>query len=709
MNFIIPNRDGRKWSQTNSSDSSGTLQRTRNMDFDLEGYAKLAKRSRSIYDITNGGRVLWIEYYQQTNKYWFMTLASGGIYSVNATTFATTDESGTSNVPAVDTTGGRNDATQWQGYLYATSTTTLRRMDSSGAWSLSLTGTSFSGISGAGYLAVHQRKNALGITQGNQVLLIDTSHTLLATLTVPAEFQATSLDYSDGYLILGTRNVNNGEAKVFRWSGNTSIAEYDYGVGSVRCVVRKYANTFIAINGLGQILPFNGGGFGQPLGTFPIFFREVDWDYDGSSYLGRIINRGVKVNGDQIYINVSPRILLPSADTAGHIFENWFEGGVWCYDPSVGLYHRYSHSSSLRVSNTIATSAVDISTDTITVSATAPVTGTPVIYCSDSSYGSSIGTAVGGLTNRTKYYIIYVTATTIKLATSYQNALDGIAINLTGTGNDAQVLIYAPNRDFGGSTLGGSGILVDAGSAITLVSNRENAYRTDAAEVIFGARLGKTSISGAYSLCVATFGQENRGYIQTPKLLSGNIVDSWQNITVKFRDVDTIEDKIVVKYRFIERTDTLTGIDQAHSQTATWVNTSKFTTTADISAAKIGDEVSFHSGSGSGYMAHIANISVSDGTYTVDLDEVIQNVTGDDTVGFIIENWNKFGTISTDDVDYFTNGNEDRYASGSGQKTFSILTGNKSKWLEVKAELRGEDVSIEEILVNNKPFKTFIN
>ncbi len=688
-----------KWVQNNSSDKKGTLQRTRNIDFDSEGYLKLAKRSRNIYDLTSiDRRILWIKYFQATNKYWFMALASNAVYSVDGTTLAVTDESGTANIPSPETTGGRNDCVQWQGYLYATSTVTLRRYNGSG-WSANQYA---AGITSGGFLAVHDDKNYLAMSQGNTVLQIDTSHALVggSTLTLPAEQQVTSMDYVNNQYVIGCRNINNGEAKVYLWDGNTAVANSSFGVGCARVdSVRRYGNTFVALNSLGQLLLFKNNGFEQ-IDALPIYYRDVDWDVDGSSYLGRVINRGMIIDGELIYINLSPRIILPSADTANHIFENYLEGGVYCYDPNAKLHHRYCHTSSLRVSNTITTANVDATTNIITVSATAPVTGTPVLY------DSSGGTAIGGLVNRTKYYIINLSSTTISLATSYANAFTATAIDLTGTGNSSQLLIYLPNRDFGGSTLGGNGINVDAGSAITLVSNRELTYRTDAAQVMFGTRIGKNVIAGSYGLAVATFGQENRGFFATPKLQATILTDTWQNTSIKFRGVDTVEDKIIVKYRNIARIDSMTGIDQALSQTGTWVNTSQFTSTADLSAAKVGDEVSFHSGSGSGYMAHISSISVNAGTYTVNLDEVIQSVTAADTVGFVIENWNKIGTITTDDVTYFTNNNGDRYASDSGLKTF--LIGKQSKWIEIKVELRGEDVKIEELLVNGVPFKTFI-
>lgn len=77
-------------------------------------------------------------------------------------------------------------------------------------------------------------------------------------------------------------------------------------------------------------------------------------------------------------------------------------------------------------------SATDIAnaTDTFTENSHAKETGTPVIY--------KAGTAAcAGLTTDTVYYIISVTANTFKLAASYEDAINGVAVNITtdGTGN----------------------------------------------------------------------------------------------------------------------------------------------------------------------------------------------------------------------------------------------------------------------------------
>jgi hypothetical protein len=75
-----------------------------------------------------------------------------------------------------------------------------------------------------------------------------------------------------------------------------------------------------------------------------------------------------------------------------------------------------------------STDIVSVANDTLTFSNHRFVTGQRVTYTDGG------GTAIGGLTDNTAYYIIKVDQSTIKLATSSGNASTGTAINLTGVG-----------------------------------------------------------------------------------------------------------------------------------------------------------------------------------------------------------------------------------------------------------------------------------
>lgn len=81
---------------------------------------------------------------------------------------------------------------------------------------------------------------------------------------------------------------------------------------------------------------------------------------------------------------------------------------------------------------TISTSAANTTTDVITYTAHGLTTGARIKY-----YNGG-GTTLAGLTSGTTYYAIRTGANTFKVAASANDATNGTAINLTGTGNNAQ-------------------------------------------------------------------------------------------------------------------------------------------------------------------------------------------------------------------------------------------------------------------------------
>ena len=83
---------------------------------------------------------------------------------------------------------------------------------------------------------------------------------------------------------------------------------------------------------------------------------------------------------------------------------------------------------------TIATAKVSTANETIEITGHNMQTGTAV------KYQDGGGTALAGLVDNTQYFVIRHTADLIKLASSLSNANAGTAINLTGTGNNAQTL-----------------------------------------------------------------------------------------------------------------------------------------------------------------------------------------------------------------------------------------------------------------------------
>lgn len=72
--------------------------------------------------------------------------------------------------------------------------------------------------------------------------------------------------------------------------------------------------------------------------------------------------------------------------------------------------------------------AANTTTEVITIGAHSFETGAKVTYANGG------GTSITGLTSATDYYVIKVSGTTVKLATTYANAVAGTAIDLTGAG-----------------------------------------------------------------------------------------------------------------------------------------------------------------------------------------------------------------------------------------------------------------------------------
>jgi len=121
---------------------------------------------------------------------------------------------------------------------------------------------------------------------------------------------------------------------------------------------------------------------------------------------------------------------------------------------------------------------------------------------------------------------------------------------------------------------------------------------------------------------------QKKGYFVTTWFDSQEIQDKWERLWSIYKKFATSTDSIVFKFRINEEDPVYADI--------TWVNTTSFTTTTDITAygptatgfnGTQGGEVEFIQGTGSGLCAHITNISNNAGTYTVTIDETATGVT----------------------------------------------------------------------------------
>lgn len=649
----------KRWLQANNSDLFGNISVTKNISFDNEGYLKLSNSSRAAMhstidaDFDVPASMIYNEAYDFFIQTWDKCFsANDSILSAYPTQITDTD------VPTGDPEG---DVTWSDGKMIVTEDNGARYFTPGGTgWTdTNITLTDAGQHPVVNFLSL----SALAIADVNTVKLylspITATPNLITTLTINADFEITGMAYLNQNLYIGTRNKYGGKAFMYVWNGSGSAAQQAYEVDSqIIFSLCVHKGSIVLLTGQGELLRFNGGGFTQ-LDAFPIFYTDrVLTDYNNVTLYKNIM----KSNGDVLYI-----LFTNYENTTNKLLDQ--PDGVWCYDEKVGLYHKYSLSNSLVNHQAINTTAVDITTNQITVASPAYPTGTEVYYRNDS-------TLIGGLSDDTKYFVIKVDATHIKLAITKANALAGTAIDLTSTGNITQELTFFPNIDFGATlcSLTMSLCVIDRPA-----TNAQ--YGTDllwGGEVELRALTGDNGFMGTVSEAV-----EARGYFITPKIFSDDVTDVFSLFTLKYSPFTSELDKIIIKYRTV---DDMRKYINTSNWRATWTSTTTFTTTqADMADAVAGDEIEILRGAAGGLLAHITEIVNNSGTYTVTIDETFDQYLTGDVSTFVFRNWTKFAEIdSTNTLGYL---NEKLDAKG--------------KFIQFKVELRGLGVQIEEMKVDN--------
>lgn len=121
---------------------------------------------------------------------------------------------------------------------------------------------------------------------------------------------------------------------------------------------------------------------------------------------------------------------------------------------------------------------------------------------------------------------------------------------------------------------------------------------------------------------------QKKGYFVTTWYSSQQIEDRWERLWAVYKRFVSSTDSIIFKYRLFEEAPTYANI--------TWVNTTSFTTTTDITGygptasgfdGAVGGEVEGIHGTGSGQCGHITSIVNNAGTYTVTVDATFTGVT----------------------------------------------------------------------------------
>ena len=362
-----------------------------------------------------------------------------------------------------------------------------------------------------------------------------------------------------------------------------------------------------------------------------------------------------------------------------------FPGGLWVFDPGVGLYHKAGVDHKKHAVVSFSSLASDVLTMS---SAQVYETGDPVEIIAVGSLTGDIDTII--------YYAIKVSSTQIKLALTPQQAVAGANITITGAVAGASMVmnVYQSVGAFKTERQGGVCTVKAAGVA-----------RFSGIEVLYGGDV-ELPASGASVGAVMSLGMgKNVGSFVTPKIQATAVTDAFSRFVSKFGDLNISTRKIVVKYRTKRRWG-LPGRMDVRNGVATWVTSSTFTInpkTYDMYSVQVGDEVEFLDRAAGGYTAHITNITVDSATqWTIAIDESMPDVTATETSHILIDNWTKYLVISTTD---------DAAAAASGIKKAALGADgddakNKAKWIELKFELRGytdieETMDFEEVMLLN--------
>lgn len=643
-----------QWTQTNEGDLFGVLHDTRNITIDQAGKIQLTKKPISLYNSDDDDRLdygLSLVYYN--SSYILITDDAAFEFDIAAGSLSKITSS-----PTFDLNG---DALVFNSLLYISQDDDLCNWNGS-SWNTSLKSLT-TGVPHPMAVFDSQPTYKLAIGNGNQVITLDTSHNTNSTvLSLPSQFQVTTLRYRNGYLYIGTKNTAGGEARVFIWNGDGTNAQYEVPMGASWVFsMTEYRSTVAVMTDTGELSLINGS-MKERLAALPVFYApDVRWQGSGGLSLnGKVFNRAMTTIGETIYINVEGE-----TDTG---FLPEMKSGLWKYHPDSGLNHRAGYSTDKFVEDT----NVSLSDSTLTTSAAHNlVSGDSVVFSGTSG--------LTGVDTGVVYYASVVSSTEIKLALSRRSLENSNFVTIGGSPTSSDKLVYTPNTDYGP-------LYNTASGAVMRTVIDETPLRNWTSEIIYSGRTKAPDEDTVYVICGLS-DQYNVGTLSTQRVYSDGPSDTWKELYAFIDDALTSSDEVVIKfqneYQDAKPTLALAG---------TWgsANTIHSTSTAfdedDWSSVEEGDEVYIVEGYGQGRSAHVTNVSTSSNTYVLTLDESFGSA-GNET-SLIAENWIKLGTYTKDrmDADYVRT---------------AITPEGKSAWVRVKLELRGFQTKIAHLLLTN--------
>lgn len=675
MTFVIPNQESKTHLQNNINDLEGTIFKSRNIDLDEKGYIKLASPTVAVMTTDDDADLDTVDAMYPSDSQIYMN--SDEMFVGDMTMDTLTNRNGDTNrvTPSVE-----EDVIFFNDTEVVSDGSVVKYQSSINTWT---TISPSLGTTTPTAMASWETEGVLAVGNDNIVKFIDTTWAVHATtLTLPPDFQVSSLAVQGSQLFIGTRSKSGGEAMMFVVSTIQVGIDLAYGVGTFEISsLKPFKSSLALIVSNGSLLRFNGGGF-DVLAVLPVNKKDIEWASANNDYT-TTGNRAMTVDGDLIYINLS-------ADTQNGVFRTlpYFPAGVWCYDDTTGsLYHRYSPTYS-RVLELFGSSvAVDTANDDFTLTSgnlDRVITGMPVMY----NEGGS--PKIPDLNESIVYYMIKNSSTEFQLATSYTNAIASVPMDITGSGNISQKWWVQITSDYGFTQF-------DNRMAMAVLNSKLFDDTVMGRICLSGEIFSKQDATTMTAVCGTSPFLPNRGYFVTPRLNSPNLEDEYTNVHIKYAPLD-VDDIILIKYKDVEKLnypfDSTKFSLSGGASLGTWTDDDTFTTTFDMSAVVEGEEVELIAGVGSGHISKIESITESAGTYTVNLSEAFPFAVANDICKFSIDNWKEAGRIDFD-----------TQKKGGG---FALPVGKKSKFVQVKVELRGVKVKIEELIINNKVHKPVV-
>ncbi len=666
----IPGDSG--WKISHDGDLLGNVNRHKNLDFSKGGYLSLARKPIALFTEHAGVSATGDPDFQDVvaitaDSSYYYVLTTDHVFGITSsdTAFSVAEVSASS----IPTFSGTSDMVPYIGGIAFTGSTTLNSLagfngsNGSGTWtdrSLSLSS------SYPHPLCVSGTRRTLLIGNGN-IIYQTTAGTWTDDssnrLTIPDEYIVTSIRWRGGKAYIGTRTLSGNRGALFVWSGSGTVAESMWPVEADWVYsVCEYESSVAVLTSAGQLLRFNGGGF-DVLANLPVYYSPYSWTENaGGGTIGKAINRGMWSIGDKIYFTIQgePRgLFAPGA------YEQ--PGGLWEYNPSVGLHHKAGFVTEPYRILTIST----LLSNEFTFS-------TPhQLQTGDAVYADTV-TNIAALTEGYVYYAIRTSSTSIKLANSPADAYAGRNILCSGSISGDKLSV---------DTMDTVGNITNCVPGAVFGFNKNQPSPFFASEVFFSGSSYDPTHTVISSLMSFGMGR-NVGSFQTPKIQASGVKDLLSKLYTFVHELRLDTDKITFKYRTSERFGLPGTTLYGTGGRATWVSDTSFTINTalkDVKSAEVGDEVEITGGAGAGYSAHITEINDNTATWTFTLDEAIPEISANDTSDIYVNNWKKIHTATNADFN-----NQDDFI----ETVVGEVSGISASWYQFKFEIQGRNIDI---------------